>query len=411
LALTLGSDLRGRTSADAAFQLALSGAAQSSHIFDALVNVGIHELNRAGYRSSFKPIYVLQMVEKFAACGIKSSSVKELYYTAGLCLEAKGHHDAVLIDSLKKDDFGLHSDRPLLWLWRFSARQKKITLNDNGHKYNTFGSNFSWDDYFHDTSKGLVVDIGCGCGVSLLNLSRIDKNEVLLGNQDDVPGMEWSDYNYAGIDLNKQLVDYANGVVSRLNHNDGGRINFFCSPAIELLKSLQIYAGRIEIIMIQFPSPYRLSSEEPRDGNSQLPSTSTEGYMISRDVVQVISKLLKKNNGTLLLQTKCEDVAVYTKNLFLEGGDLECLPCSSTVWNIDNIYERNQLSRPQRVNKWLRQCPEAERAEGEIWSSRPLLPLIGRTETEVNCDFENTHVHRFKISSKKGEFIKNKNLK
>jgi len=73
--------------------------------------------------------------------------------------------------------------------------------------------------------------------------------------------------------------------------------------------------------MIQFPSPSRLSSKEQRDGNSQLPSTSTEGYMISRDVVQVISKLLKKNNGRLLLQTKCEDVAVYTKNLFLEGGD------------------------------------------------------------------------------------------
>ena len=93
----------------------------------------------------------------------------------------------------------------------------------------------------------------------------------------------------------------------------------FFSP--NLLTPFQTFAGRIEIIMIQFPSPSRLSSKEQRDGNSQLPSTSTEGYMISRDVVQVISKLLKKNNGRLLLQTKCEDVAVYTKNLFLEGGD------------------------------------------------------------------------------------------
>lgn len=397
LILTLGSDLRGRTSADAAFHLALSGADHTALIFDALVDIAIHELDRIGHRSSFQPKHLLQMIEKFAACDITNS---DLFQQSAVLLEAKGHTDEILIESLKNGEFGLHSDRPLLWLWRFSSRQKKIKVSASGQKHDIFGSNFSWGHYFHDTSKSIVVDIGSGCGASLLNLSRINQNEGFVRNQRDLPNMDWADCNFVGADLNHQLVSYANGIVSRSSsnyHRNNARVHFFCCAAMVLLEALHSYPGKIELILIQFPSPYRLVSKEPhsRGGNSQLPST--DGYMITPELVQAISKMLEKDNGQLLVQTKCEDVAVYTKNLIVEENGLECLPASWPVRNIDDIYNR---TRPKRVDDWLQYSPDAERAEGEVWSSRPILPSLGRTETEVQCDFERSHIHRCIISYK-----------
>ena len=88
-------------------------------------------------------------MEKFAASGIGSigdrmqgssssssysgtatATAAALYQLGGVCLEKKGYDDKVLLDQLRKGSFGFHSDRPLLWLWRFSARQKKITLSE-----------------------------------------------------------------------------------------------------------------------------------------------------------------------------------------------------------------------------------------------------------------------------------------
>lgn len=387
--MTLGADLRGRASGDAAFQLALSGVQKSSHLFNAFADIGIHELNRAGHRSSFTVKSILHLVERFAVCGMNSSSVLQMYFIAGVCLEKKGYDDTDLIHSLKSGDFGLHSDRPCLWLWRFSAKQKKIKLSDNAYSNNKFRSQILWNDYFRDTKKPIVVDIGCGCGVSLLNLASICKDEDLSGNTRDIQSLEWPACNFAGVDLNKQLIGYANAVVSRTSNK---RVHFFCDQALEFLNSLQTYPGAIAIIMIQFPSPFRLPLGERCGGNSQLPSTSTDGFMISDEMVEIITLLLKKSGGLLLLQSKCEDVAIYTKRLFTESGEMECLPCTSAVKDIEQVYSSNK--RPKRTDQWLQLFPDSERAQGKHWSSRSLLPDLGRTETEVQCENEKIVVHR-----------------
>jgi len=344
------------------------------------------------------------MIEKFAACGIKNSLAStELYLIAGLCLEAKEFTDTDLIESLKNNNFGLHSrntnqNHHLLWLWRHSAKQKKIRNDNKEHESSIFGSDFSWDDYFYDTSRGIVVDIGCGCGISLINLSRM--NDFSNKNQHSLP-IRWHECNFVGADLNHQFIDYANGVVSRFDQDsDKERIHFFYSSAFDLLKALESYAGSIDIIMIQFPSPYIMSSRETLRGNIQLPS-SIDACMISKDFLECISKLLERRNTRLLFQTKCEDMAIYTKKILLESGDLQCLPCISPVLNVDDAYKQNQRGRPKRVDEWLKIYPDAERAQGIFWNSRSFLPKIGRTETEIQCDFEDIHVHRFMIASKK----------
>jgi SAM-dependent methyltransferase len=396
--MTLGSDLRGRTSADAAFQLALSGVKQHAHIFEAIIKIGTHELTRTGGRSSFKSKYILQMVEKFAASDVVTVSMFELYDKAGECLERKGFPDEELIASLRNGSFGLHSDRPLLWLWRFSARQKKIALDDSSKTCNSV--DVSWNDYFADTAKGLVVDIGCGLGVSLLNLSAASSQPKHVGVMESTDlaniNMKWDEFNYVGVDLNSKLINYAQGVISRRDEACQKRVEFVCCPALELLSYLKSYPGKIELLTINFPSPFRLHTVNGLNlnGNSQLPQSYKDGFMITDEMAIQIAHILHKSMGVLVFQTKCEDVAVYTKNLLLGTGSIECVPCIVPVSDVNERYYDNGGSAPKRVQEWLKCNLDTERAEGECWSSIPFMPLFGRPETEVSCEFQNTIVHR-----------------
>ncbi len=495
LALTMGSDLRGRTSADACFNFALAGVPYKSkyytntstnhphRLFRTLVHVAIHELTRVGTRASFKPKYILQMIEKFAACDIMKGldgANYELYKLAADCLEKKGHEDIQLIESLRTNNnknnndngsslgsFGFHSDRPLLWLWRFSARQRKIPLSDYNKYYMSSSSQdtttamsvIKWDDIFLDSSKPLVIDIGSGMGVSLLNLSTLVRNDndqdedvmyessssssssaAAAAASDTTTGeldINWSDCNYAGADLNPSMVRFANGIISR-DSDRMGRIQFFHLTAVDFLKELRSYHGDVDMIMIHFPSPYRLltsstssissepssSSDDDDDdiGNSQLPSISSDGFMVTEELIGLASELLstRKNHkggtrtssssGHLFFQTKCEDVAVHIKNLCLPEAasntstcTFECVPSPDPVLDVDLRYEQEGKGgmRPQRVEKWIKAIPEAERAEGSCWWSSSCLPLLGRAETEVQCEFESTVVHRCLMRQRK----------
>jgi hypothetical protein len=102
---------------------------------------------------------VLHIVERVAMAGIVGTSSKRLFRVAADCLTVKMMHGSIkdygihdqasenanmdvdtlvnadekdesidyksIIQSLKDFSFGLHSDRSLLGLWRFSTRQRK----------------------------------------------------------------------------------------------------------------------------------------------------------------------------------------------------------------------------------------------------------------------------------------------
>ena len=119
-------------------------------------------------------------------------------------------------------------------------------------------------------------------------------------------------------------------------------------------------------------------------------------FMATKEILEQISRLLSKSDDVggenfFLFQTKCEDVAVLVKNECLALGTLEPVPCKNPMKDIDIQYE-NRGKRPKRVDDWL--TPLAERAEGSMYSSTPLLPTVGRPETEVQCSYENSVVHR-----------------
>jgi len=229
----VGSDLRGPQSADACFNFALAGVHNSStHLFQNLVRIGNHELKRAGSRSSFPTKSVLHIVEKFAASDIRREDAMELYQTAADCLEKKNYKDKMYIENLRDGSFGFHG-RPLLWLWRFSSRQKKVEIDNEGN--GKWKAAINWQDEFQDTNKPLVVDIGSGMGTCILGLASTS-----VSIHDKIP-IEWSQCNYAGVDLNQALVRFGNGIALRCPDARKGRVKFFCCPADDFLSNLKSY--------------------------------------------------------------------------------------------------------------------------------------------------------------------------
>ncbi|KAL3927164.1 MAG: hypothetical protein SGBAC_013192, partial [Bacillariaceae sp.] len=157
LRLTLGTDIRGRTSADMAFNLCLAGI-DNDFLYSALVKVAKLEMERVGQRPSRKARDVLHVVEKLAASGIKGPDVEEVYQLGAKSLHAKDQYPEVVKQLATPGSLDLLSPRPLLWLWRYSSRLQKPAVKESLPR-----NLLPWKK-FEDTSRPLVVDIGCGLG-------------------------------------------------------------------------------------------------------------------------------------------------------------------------------------------------------------------------------------------------------
>jgi hypothetical protein len=374
----LGSDSRGRASADACFNFALAGVQNHSSLFENLLSISIHELTRAGSRSSFPPKSILHIIEKVAASHvIRGEDAIKLYRIAADCLEKKSYYDDAYIESLRNGTFGFHG-RPLLWLWRFSSRQKKIQVGSIS-RISEHNGEVKWQDVFCDATKPLVVEIGSGMGACIINLASTRE----CGRKP--LSIQWSKCNFVGCDLNQAFINFGNGIMSRAQATTQGRLRFFCCPADDLLTRLQSYPGKILLTMVNFPSPPRLSAH--KTGNSQL----SENFMVTNKVFELI-KVISAKESYFMFQTKCEDVAVYLKNECIRNG-MEGIAGNEAVEDIDGIYAKN-LAVPKRVKEWLRVEPHAERAEGNLFWNRPILPVDSLPETELECLFERKVVHR-----------------
>ena len=429
LRLTLGVDIRGRSSADAAFAFAMAGISSSS-LYEMLAYISYHELNRIGRRPSFPSQYILQIVEKLAAAGVVSGGEKVLGFessndvniasevyklAADLLLQKKDSEEhSETIQSLQavdeddnhdgNDRFGLHSARPLLWLWRFAARQSKVrTVPLEGISYQT-STNTDWASNFHNQSLPLVVDLGCGFGVSLLGLSTL-QNE---GTYNILPleiNSSGDSCNYIGVDLSGLSIGYAQGIAKRwgIDH----RLQFTCKSATQLLKDIAVSypKDKVALIMIQFPTPFKLTKGE---GNDELPPDEDTGFMVNKELLEQAASLIQHCGGYILLQSNCEDIAVKMRQIATEEllTRLECVDIEPTVSSLLNVDDDDL---PLRSCEWiLREGGEetVKRPVGQGWAAEPILPRRGRTETEVSCIFHGTAVHRCLLRAIEIEIIK-----
>jgi SAM-dependent methyltransferase len=398
LQLTLGTDVRGRASSDAAYTLSLAGVVDDS-LYDALLYVSVLEMRRLGRRPSKTAKDYLHIVEKVAASGairFRNERLGELYALAALGLASKGDapHSMARVLSDESARFDLLSPRPMLWLWRYSSRLTKPQSGgeDTKESDSSFPC-FDWDEVFRNSSLPLVVDVGCGLGTSLLGLASTSGCEQQLPSC--LGDLDLPKCNFLGGDLNTASLRYGSGIAKRWNLTS--TLSFMALPADSLLEGiLNGYEGRVALILIQFPTPYRLDVEESVSGNSQLPVGINEGFMVSNSVMSKVAALLRKSKGYLMIQTNCEDVALALRDRALEHS-LSVVPADSPVTLASQTLQPN-TPLPERTIEWVRSG--GDRAIGSDWWSGPIMPPRCASETEVACLLQGTPVHRCLLTVK-----------
>jgi hypothetical protein len=236
---------------------------------------------------------------------------------------------------------------------------------------------------FEDPSRPLVVDIGCGMGVSLLGLASISPDSI--DDQAEIQ-IDWSRCNFIGIDLSHLTIGYGQSVRSRwgLEH-----LAFVVDSAEScLIRIGTSYPGKVALAMIQFPTPFRFKDDVSSSGrgfNSQLPDGATSNdFMVTENLLSRIHDVLSESKGQLLIQSNCEDIAIHIRNVATKKVGFKSRLVSHPLLTL--------VPATQRAERWV--AAKGERPIGEFWSSRSLLPLEGRTETEVACMLDSKSVHR-----------------
>lgn len=437
--ISVETHLRGRKAADAAFWFALA-AVDDEQLYELLTAVVLKELTRFANRPSCRIKDVMAMADRLAAAGIRNNH--ELETLIMDIVRSKDESDKEHINNMtfrdpnmKMVDF--HSDNCALMIWKFSTRQRKqksfleyaadhwtktkahdweADMEDSSLETSSADHldqdeafvlsqplenvhqsveqyTYDWNAIFADPSRPLVVDLGCGMGVSLLGLAAektTDDDETSLGG--NVPLENWARCNFLGVDLSALAIGYANNIAKRWNIKD--RVFFTVHDATKLLQTVrESYPGQVATVMVQFPTPYRLglpgTNNEVVAGNGQLPSSSTDGFMVTIDLLQEVAKVLRNpsGNGRLVVQSNCEDVAIFMRETACEQ-----LRLFTAVEAVRHQTEESMECPTQRSNLW--RAMGGAKAIGPGWWAEPILPRRGRTETEVACMINRTPVHR-----------------
>lgn len=416
-------ELRGRKAADAVFWFALAGVKDDCAIgteegldfslLEALTFICLEELTRFGERSSCRAMDIMHMIERIAAAGVSSDTFINLQKTAAKCLETKEDKDIEdlvsrgVVERLHEGNFKFHSEHSLLWIWRFSTRQRKQRAflrsaakhwdshtdgevpGQTGQGINT---QLDWIRIFKDPSLPLVVDIGCGMGVSILGLSSLEKIDG--GKHCSLLNLDWDKCNFLGADLSVLGINFASSISARWNLQSN--VHFAVGSAEDIMDQVaKTYPGSVELCMIQFPTPFRFNDNPDEgmpsvvnQGNQQLPTDAFSGFMVTQGLLESARDALNNDSGRLLLQSNVEDVAVFMNKLASDAM-FEPLPAKKSVKQV----EEGNDGMPQRTQKWM--SLGGERAEGPIWSAETFFPSTkGATETEVACLLNGTPVHR-----------------
>lgn len=114
--------------------------------------------------------------------------------------------------------------------------------------------------------------------------------------------------------------------------------------------------------------------------------------MVTEGLLRLIHSSLHPQNGHLLLQSNCEDVAVWMKNMACQTVGFAAVEedVDSAVLSSGSPAVEPRL--PQRTTDYVESG--GERATGPGWLQGPVLHREARTETEVACTLNGTPIYR-----------------
>ncbi|XP_038904997.1 phosphoglycerate kinase, cytosolic-like isoform X2 [Benincasa hispida] len=194
-----------------------------------------------------------------------------------------------------------------------------------------------WDAVFCDTALPLVVDIGSGNGMFLLEMATRRK-----------------DLNFLGLEINEKLVKRCLHSVYQLEMKNG---HFIATNATSTFRSIvSSYPGELVLVSIQCPNP-DFNKPEHR------------WRMLQRSLVEAVADLLA-SNGKVFLQSDVEVVALRMKEAFL-------------------LYGKGKLAilQEQVGEEWLSENPFGVRSDWErhvLDRGDPMFRLMLSKSTTTN---------------------------
>ena len=434
----------------------------------------------------------------------------------------------------------LWSPRSLLWLWRrghlFHKIEPKHIRSAMDINELTMTRQYWWfrqpqsqlqqqQPQFNTTitlnqmkQRPLVVDLGCGLGLSLLGLAATATatatatTTMMECHENDSTNNCTCTcccccYNYLGGDLSPQAIKWATSMARYYQIENTCQ---FCHVSTDTLLDYLLGAGsddglqssqsqqqqseNVALILLQFPTPFRLDKQKHGgggNGDDATTNTSTttttsssntsarqggnskfakspfdETFMANPRILQKIVAVLKASTfrgcrreedsrhgdgchcrrPRLLVQSNCEDVSIWIHQQLTHEFGLEALtarvprlglgpqqppppppPPSAKNEVVEEEEEMTTTSTStntltRRTRDWLSSLSPSssstslsnnnhisdrgssssssrerreklmERAEGPMWSAKPILPIL--TETEAACENDKTPIHR-----------------
>mmetsp|Transcript_18295 Transcript_18295/g.26193 ORF Transcript_18295/g.26193 Transcript_18295/m.26193 type:complete len:455 (+) Transcript_18295:40-1404(+) len=422
LCTSLGTDVRDGT-ADIALSVSMIfiSTQEECHLVHQIMNLLTHiaslEIIRKSKKSR-KAVEILVICEKLAAAGCDTSPYfSSVLKAASVSLPTSLQYETLSTDLTENRDLtklNFWSSRSLLWLWRKGHLFHKVSKQDCQNAL-TVEELLDTPPMFHDMSLPLVIDVGCGLGVTLIGLAaKANGEEEMIGtttNNHDL-NLNWSKYNYLGSDLSSKAMQWATSLTLRRKLD--GRCQFLHASTETVLEYLnRSNSVEVKMILLQFPTPYRLLQEKIDDDddeksdvrkknngcNEKLPlGPDDPSFMANPRILEKMVHLINRRPSShcnekeayLLLQSNCEDVALYIHDYITSKHHLEAI--ASAVPRLSF----NGMTFSSRTKTWLQnhhaKDKNLKRALGQQWSCESMIPIM--TETEALCLHQSTPVHR-----------------
>ncbi|KAK7381074.1 hypothetical protein VNO78_33598 [Psophocarpus tetragonolobus] len=192
----------------------------------------------------------------------------------------------------------------------------------------------NWNNIYSDPAQSLVVDIGSGNGVFLLEMAR-----------------RRQDLNFLGLEINEKLVLRCLDSIHQFGIKNG---YFVATNATSTFRSIvSTYPGELVLVSIQCPNP-DFNKPEHR------------WRMVQRPLIEAVVDLLAPN-GKIFLQSDVEAVAIRMKEQFLR-------------------YGKSKLDLEHGQSGWLEENPFGVRSEWEkhvLERGAPMYRMIFSKSSDV----------------------------
>jgi len=170
-----------------------------------------------------------------------------------------------------------HHTKPNLYI-------KQSELNELSENYPPVYTDFDWKSFFSNSKAPDVLDIGCGKGIFLLNLSRTNPQK-----------------NFLGIELRKQIVEWINTVITGENIQNCFALWYSVVNGLPFIKG-----NSIEKVFYLFPDPWPKRKHLKRRA-------------FNEDFICEVNRILKPG-GKLYLATDLKEVDAYHKKILKKTG-------------------------------------------------------------------------------------------